>query len=825
MLPSLIQRTRCLTVSFNCIRMIKNYLLIAYRNIWKRKTFSLIHILGLSIAFAASLLLFQTAMFDFSFNDFHVNRKHIYQIYREQHRPGGIENDAPMPVPLGPAALDELRGITRLTRYATGTITARIHNKVISCGVSYADPDFLQMFSFGIKNGSFQNVLSNSDHIVITRTFANRLYGTEEVVGKTIEMKTDKGWNSYIIAAVINDIPLNSSFKFDVLAGFKNFPGYAGNEDKWSNQNHSVFLQLKEHVSAASFEASAHSFVNKYFSGDIKSLKRDGAQPDAQGHFVNLKLLPLDEIHFSDISGVGPRVQPFFPWVLILLCAVILFIAGTNFVNLSLASAFSRSREIGVRKTFGAQKSQLVVQFWSEAFIICLLSLIIAVALVFTGLAYYKSVTGSPLILQALFTPRVLFFFSLIFLLTTLLAGGYPSWIMAHFNTIDTLHGKLAIGSKNKVRNMLTMIQFVIAIILITSTVVIQKQLTYIRNKPLGFNKAQVISIPIGSDIEPESALLQIRQRLAALPDVLSVTGTDINLGIGRDGSSTTSIMGFDYKNREIKTHWVRIDYDYLRTLDIPLVSGRDFSREFTTDTASALINEKMAAQLREKNPVGILLPLGDGHRLKVIGVVKDYNFKDLHSEIKPVTMVIRPQEWPISYIFVKVRPENLPGSMNKVTKIWKEINPQQLSELSFLDENTNNQYKKESSLSQIFMAGSGLAIFISCMGLFAMALINVNQRTKEIGIRKVLGATVTGLMTLLTKDFIRMVGISFVVAAPFTWSLMNAWLDDFAYRITISVWTLLSGGLLVLLVTLLTVSFHALKAAMTSPAKSIRTE
>lgn len=805
--------------------MIKHYVLISLRNMWKRKTFTVIHTLGLSIAFAVALVLFLTAMFEESYDNFHTNGDRIFQIYRQQQRPQGTEYDTPMPVPFAPAAKAEISGIQRVSRFGESESTLRLGEKVLDGTVKYVDPDFLEMFSFPLLSGNAGQALNATGNVIITSSFAEKLFGTKNVTGRALEINTGSGWKNVLISAVAHDIPLNSSIKFDILSRFENFPGYAGNEDKWDNQNHPVFIQLKEKLSPETIGKAAVPFIKKYFADQIKMLKRDGAQPDANGNLISLKLIPIEKIHFSQISNLGGSINPFFPWILILLSGVILFIAGSNFVNLSLAAAFTRAREIGVRKTFGAQKRQLVIQFWSEAFIICLFSLFVGAGLVLAGQKVYIAVTASQMSASQLLTAKAILLFTLLFLLTTLLAGGYPSWVMARFNTIKTLQGKMEIGSGNRLRNMLTGMQFFISVVLITSTLIIIRQLHYMRNKPLGYNKTQVISIPIGIGIEPESALLRMRQKLEENPNVLAMTGTDLNLGVGLDGSSSTSIMGFDYKNREIKTNWLRVDYDYLKTLDIPLLAGRDFSHDFTTDTASALINERMALLLGEKNPVGSILPLGEGHRLKVIGVVKDFNFKNLHQQIKPLTMVIKPGEWPLSYIFVKVQPRNLPRSMNDVKKAWKEINPGNKVDPSFLDENVANEYKKEERLSRIFTAGAVLAIFISCLGLFATSLLSIRQRTKEIGIRKVLGADVSGIVLMLSKDFAVLVATAFLAGAPLTWFIMNKWLDDFAYHITISVWIMLFGGIIVLLIALLTVSFHSVKAALANPVKSLRTE
>jgi ABC-type antimicrobial peptide transport system permease subunit len=314
-----------------------------------------------------------------------------------------------------------------------------------------------------------------------------------------------------------------------------------------------------------------------------------------------------------------------------------------------------------------------------------------------------------------------------------------------------------------------------------------------------------------------------MRDRLAREPRIVSVTGTDMNIGRGRDGSSTTSMMGFDYKNKEVRTHWLRIDYDYLKTMDIKLLSGRDFSRSYGMDTTGVLINETMARQLGEKDPLTATLAI-DGGQLKVLGVVKDFHFKSLHRELAPLTMVVRPN-WPVSYIFVRVQPDNLPASMEVIKNAWKEVNPKAAFLGSFLDENTDRTYNKETRLSKIFMSGAVLAILISCMGLFAIALLVILQRTKEIGIRKVLGASVPHIVGLVSKDFLVLVLVAIVIASPIAWYAMNSWLQSFYYRINISWWVFALAGVLALLIAFITLSLQSVRAALKNPVNALRSE
>jgi ABC-type antimicrobial peptide transport system permease subunit len=314
-----------------------------------------------------------------------------------------------------------------------------------------------------------------------------------------------------------------------------------------------------------------------------------------------------------------------------------------------------------------------------------------------------------------------------------------------------------------------------------------------------------------------------MRSQLAAIPNVVSVTGTDMNMGRGRDNSASTSILGFEYKGKTVKTSWRRVDFDYTKTLGLKLLSGRDFSRTFGADTNSVLINEKMAAQLGEPNPVGKIIPMNEKKYL-IAGLVKDFNFQSLHEKIMPLTMMMLPN-WSVSYIFVRVKAGDLPGSMASVTKAWKQINPKAEFDPSFLDENVDKQYRSEDRLSKIFISGAVVAIIISCMGLFAIALLVIAQRTKEIGIRKVLGANVITIVALISRDFLKLIAVAVLIASPIAWYLMNKWLRDFAYRITVSGWIFVITGITILFVALATVGLQTVKAALVNPVKSLKSE
>jgi len=499
----------------------------------------------------------------------------------------------------------------------------------------------------------------------------------------------------------------------------------------------------------------------------------------------------------------------------------ILAIACINFINLTMGTSITRAMEVGVRKVLGASKKQLIGQFWGEASLVILIALFIAMMGVQWFLPEYNSFFGgTPVTMN---NPIVLISIIIILFLVTLIGGGYPAFVISKFQAAKILKKEVQLANKGRLRNLLVVIQFSIAIVLISSTLVVHQQLEYVRNTPLGYNKEQVVSIPVGQNIKGEKALNLMRQKLNNHPDIKSMTGSYANFGMGKDGSETTSIMGFMQNGKEVYAHWYGVHYDYLKTLELELLEGRSFDPERAADsTQKVIINESLAKQIGADGQVGSFLNLSP--KLEIIGVVKDFHFKSLQEAIKPMCFIIDP-DFGVNYLFVKVAPENMPKTMALLEKNWKEISPESEFEASFLDENIDRQYKAEDTLSKIILFSAFLTIILSCMGLFGIALLTILQRTKEIGVRKVLGASVLNIVTLISKDFLKLVFLSSIIAIPICWYAMNTWLQDFHYRIDLPWWTFIVAGLIAMFIAFTTVSFHSIRAAISNPIKALRSE
>ncbi len=803
--------------------MLRNYFKIALRTLWKHKTHSVINVLGLSLAFGCGLLLFLTAIHELSYDSFHTNRDRIFKVYNQT---GPDRTATPMPAPLTPALRREFsQEISHLARVVDGGGYLRAGSKEVEKDVRFVDADFFRMFSFPFKKGVAELALENLSGVVLTEHVAKELFGEAEAMGQSISLREGDTWKPFVVSGVVADFPDNSSIRFDLLARFEANPNYQASKDQWDNSYHILFLELAPNVTQATFEQRLRPFVKKQFAGNLANLKRDGIAPDERGDRLSLRLLPLPQLHFNtDVGGESvPAVKAAYPYLLLLIAGFIVLIATINFVNLTTARSLSRSREVGMRKVLGALKGQLVAQFWGEAFLICLTALLLGGVLASALLPVYKKVFNSTTSWTYLQNPLVGLNVVLAFVAITLLAGGYPAWFMARFNTVTVLKNKASLGKTGVLRNTLLVVQFALATLLMACTLVAWQQMDFLRNKPLGFNEAQVVSIPVGKGTNGRQALKLLRDQLAQQPRVQSVTGTYKNFGRGLDGSTFRSIIGFTHKNREVNTHLQIIDFDYAKTLDLKVLAGRDFSRLYPTDSSmGVLINEAMAKELGEKNPVGTLLDVDKP--LRVIGVVKDFHHESLKQTIQPLTLRID-SNWPIFYILVKIAPDRMPETMALLKKTWKTVAPKVPFEGSFLDENTNRQYRAEEKLTQLFVSAAILAIVLSCMGLFAIALLTIEQRTKEIGVRKVLGASVASIVALISRDFLKLVGVAIVIASPLAWWAMQTWLRDFAYKIDLH-WGLFAlTGLLAVGIALLTVSFQSIRAALMNPVKSLRSE
>jgi putative ABC transport system permease protein len=818
--------------------MFRNYVLIACRTLLKHKASALINILGLAVAFCTATLLFLSAAFEWSYDRFHADADRIYRTYFVSQAPEGIERSATMPYPLTPSLRRAYPEIEAISRYEESGGSVQYRDKQLEKEIDGVDADFLRIFSFPMRQGTPQHALTDPSGIVITEDLAHDVFGTEDPMGKTLRINANGGPQEFRVTGVLADVPENSSLQFDALIRIERLPEYPLSRTRWDNANHEVFLKLRGEAApgeaapgAAAMEARLRPFTATNFANTIRDLKQQGARPDERGDVFSIRLQPLRDVHFETglIQGLG--VSRMYVYTLVLIGLFVLVIAAINFINLTLARSFTRAREVGVRKTLGAGSGQLFGQFWGESLLTCGLGLVLGLALVLALRGPFNALFNARLTLEFITQPAVLGAVGGGFLLVTLLAGGYPALALTRFRTVQVLKGTSGLGTRTSgrpglLRNALIVTQFAMACLLIISTFVVLRQLQYLRTKSLGFRQEQVISIPMSNDLTGREALERLRNRLAGNPHVISVTGTAVNIGRGLDGKGTRSIVGFMHQGREITSDWVRVDYDYLQTLGIRLLSGRDFSRQYATDSTTAVVvSTQFAKQFGTPDPVGATFQTDSGGtKYQIIGLIPDFHLYALRNEIKPIALHLQ-QDSDVRYLLVRAAPQGVLPLMETLRQEWRQIAPRAEFLGSFLNENTDRWYRREERLGQMFSLAAGIAIALSCTGLFAVALLSIQQRTKEIGVRKVLGASVLSLVGLLSKDFLQLVLLALVIASPLAWWAMNQWLADFPYRIAVEWWIFAATGALALAIAFLTVSVQSVKAALMNPVKSLRTE
>lgn len=806
--------------------MIRNYFKIAWRNLCKDKTFTFLNIVGLTAAFSVAILLGMYAFFGLSFNVFHENNDSLYQVYYTEQTPDGTEASESYSVPFAPALKEEVPGIEKITRYNGKGVLVINGEKELRMSAAYVDSQFFSMFSFPVIQGKAQDPLSDKSTVSITSHAAKRLFGDEDPINQTIRVMTEGEEKPFTIAAVLEDFPAQSSLKFDIALDFstQGSSSYANIKDDWSSENHEVYLQLASEISPEGFEKSTRAFTDLHFQDDLNAAKRDGAQPDKNGFYKQIRLFPFKDISFARFDDGVAKADKTMPYLVLGIAFLVLFIACVNFINMSIAKSAQRLREIGMRKTLGANKKQLFFQFWGESVLVFLSAAMFGCGLSYLLVDSFQTLFETRASFDSILNFPVVLFSVLALLSITLIAGGYPAMLLTRLGTLKALKGKLNLSGKNKVRDYLMVIQFAIAILLISGTFVLWQQIEFMRNKNLGYNKEQVISIPLNGKRPSQQGVQLLRNELQDNSEILSISAADNILGLGRDGSRMTSIIGFEYKGRGVETHILTVDHDYPETLDLDILQGRSFDRDLASDTLALLINEQMAAQLQEENPLEARFVVGDSTVYQVVGVLEDYNFQELNKAVEPLTLFLQPNT-PKYYAYVKVAPNQTLQSFEAIKKAWSIIEPNAQFLGSFLDENIDRTFKEEKRMATMITSGSILAILLSCIGLFAISLLVVSQRRKEIGVRKVVGASATRITVMLSVDFVKLVGIGFLIAAPFSWWLSKVWLQNYANHINLNIWVFLVAGLAALFIALITISIRTIRAALQNPVESLRTK
>jgi putative ABC transport system permease protein len=806
--------------------MFKNYFKIALRNLWRNKGFSAINISGLAIGMATCLIIMLFVHNEFSYDRYNDRADRMVRVIFRGSTGGEKMNEANVMPPVARTLLHDYPEVEEATRlHQTGQAIVKYAGKTFEeWSTAAVDSNFFQVFTLPLIRGDARTALLEPNSLVITRAIAYKYFGREDPIGKVLNFKS---WNTdFKITGVIDKIPANSHFHFDFFTSL--VASQDANSTSWVTSGYNTYLVLRPGYDYKELEAKLPGAVTKYIGPQmLQAMGMTLTQFRQKGNNIGLYLQPLTDIHLhSDCTNdLEPGGDILYVYISGAIAVFMLLIACINFMNLSTAGASRRAREVGIRKVLGSMKAELVRQFLLESILLAGISLIMAIGFLYLALPAFNKLAGKDLGFSFTQTPWLLPALLVFGLLTGILAGSYPAFFLSSFKPVSVLKGRFAMGKKSfGLRSSLVVFQFFISIALIVCTTVAYKQLSYIQHKKLGYDKDQIMILPetwmLGNDQQA------FRQQILKDPRVASMSVSDY-LPAGPSNNNNFFIYPGDNSTQLLKTLRYDIDDNYIPTMGMQMALGRNFNKDLRTDSSAAILNQTAIRSLGwEQHPLGHTLTNtgNDGRKFtfRVIGVVKDFHFRSLHEPISPLVMILSNNP---ATMILKTKTRDIAGLIATMQKTWASYTHDAPLAYSFLDQRFFDTYNAERRTALILGIFAGLTIFVACMGLFGLAAFTAEQRTKEIGIRKVLGATVGGIVSLLSKDFLKLVAIAFIIAAPISWFVMNKWLQDFAYHIDFSAWILIGVAVLALAITLLTVSFQAISAALANPVKSLRSE
>ena len=807
--------------------MIKNYFKIAFRNLWRNKGFSVINILGLAIGITTCLIILLFVYNELSYDRFNVNSERIVRITFQGSVAGQKFNEASVMPPVAQtmkADFAEVLDATRIRDY--GRPHLGYGNKTFKEDpLAFVDPNFFEVFTLPLLVGNVRTALVEPNTVVITKALSQKYFGLEDPMGKVISLKDGNNKTDYKVTGVIDKVPVNSHFHFELFASMASLP--ESKEPTWMSSNFYTYLVLQDGYDYKRLEAKLPGLVEKYIGPQMYE-KMHVTLPEfrKKGNNLSFHLQPLLDIHFSSdfANDLSPAGDVRYVYIFGAIALFMLLIACINFMNLSTAGASKRSREVGIRKVLGSLKRDLVRQFLLESIVITAFATLLAIVFVYLALPVFNSLAGQNLTLRFSDHPFLLPCLLLFLLFTGILAGSYPAFYLSSFKAVTVLKGKFITGKRSVgLRSGLVVFQFFISITLIVVTTVVYKQLSYIQHKKLGYDKQQVMILPVWM-LGKNAAVF--RDQLTRDPRVVSVTNSGY-LPAGQSDNNNFFVYPSVNPDQMVKTLKYQVDENYLPTLGMQLLRGRNFSKDFASDSSAIIINETAAkvfgwAENACGHNISSSNKKGDVITYHVIGIVKDFHFRTLHELISPLVMVLSSNQ---GMMIVKLKTTDVSGLIAVLKDRWNSLGAEEPFTYSFLEDRFNKTYLSEKKIGQILGIFAGLTILVACLGLFGLAMFTSDQRRKEIGIRKVLGASVAGIVNLLSFDFLKLVLISVVIATPVAWWAMNKWLQGFAYRIDISWWVFVLSAVIAISIALLTVSFQAIKAAIANPVKSLRTE
>jgi len=809
--------------------MIKNYFKTTFRNLWKNKTYSLINIIGLAVGTLCCLYILLYVEEQYSYDKHYKDAKDIYRVNTTLQLPGDKHNNATSSPPIAPAMKNDFGEVLQFTRVVP-TIGVKQHllrykeKSFYEKEALFVDSTFFDVFNWHFVHGNAVKVLSEPYSIVLSKSTSNKLFGKEDPVGKMIEIDNSYGKHDFKVNGVVDESTGKSHIQANMFITMNSggLGEYVRTDDTWAGNNFaSSYVTLHPQADVAALEKKFPSFLMKYGQQQLKDKSMD----------KQLHLQPVMSIHTTTgyKNEMGKTVDPSFLSILLLIAALIQVIACINFMNLSTARASKRAKEVGVRKVIGAGRKDLVKQFLGESILLSLIGVLVALPLLWIALPYLNQVTNAAIQLSFFTDYRLWLVLSGLVIGTGLIAGSYPAFYLSAFQAIKVIKGNFTSHiSAASIRRSLVVFQFVLSIVLITGIIIIYSQLNYIKNKDLGFEKEQQLIFTFHTE-DMKSKMTSFMNDIRQVSEVKAVSKANNYLSQFVFNDMNFYKAGGNMSSSEDIQYMLTDEY-FAKASGIQIISGRDFRMY---DSNRVLVNETVIKRL------GIKPEAAPGTRLysqrgsteasiisfEIAGVMKDFNYNSLHENVKPFMLRYARESDAFSHVIVAVNSNNYKSVLGKIETAWRKNLPAAPFEYAFLDDEVQNQYETETTLSKIINSFTLVAILISCLGLFGLATFSAEQRKKEIGIRKVVGSSVSGIVSLLSKDFIKLVLVAFVIATPIVWWAMNKWLQAYAYRVDISWWMFALAGLIAIGIAMITVSFQAIKAAISNPVSSLRTE
>ncbi|GAB5519400.1 MAG: ABC transporter permease [Rhodothermales bacterium] len=814
--------------------MFKNYLTIALRTFRKHASYTAINVTGLAVGMACCVLIFLLVRHEWTYDTFHANADRIYRTYAPYTDPGG---DVQIQAMMTPDFTSNLSAafpqIEAATRYVERPQDLEVGDQAYQQRLMEADSSFFHIFTFPFLAGSPETALVDPNEMILSARAVDAMFpdaqGYADVLGRTVSITRGENTYDFAVAGVIENIPINSSLVFDAAISFENYGRIRIGGNNWGGRT-STYVLLPEGQSAEALEASFPPFVATEFGEYISGL-RDAALLAEGEDALQLRLQPLRELHLDTQVWLPYEVQahnPQYSYILGGIGLLVLLIACINFMTLSVGRSASRAREVGLRKVLGAARPQIMRQFWGEALVLSALALVLGGVLAAMALPLFNDLTGQQLSLTVLSGTEVVLGLLALLLVVGVVAGGYPAAVLSGYQPAAVFKGGVQTRGNSLLTRVLVVAQYTISIGLIIATLVMGQQLNFLMDKDLGFDKEGVLVVHTGqvNQNEAPAVVERFREQLLQHPGIVDIAKTGYAFTRGSDRNGWEGRGG-----QRMQAYNNRVDYNYLDVLGMELAEGRNFSEEFASDpTTAVLVNEAFVREHGIEDPVGQpmtgWLTWVFEEPPTIIGVVKDFNFRSLHEEVSPQVMNMHPDYYTgINAMLIRVRPEAVSTSVRQVEQAWAEILPGKPLNYSFLDEDMNAQYQAEQRWSRIVQLASLFAVFIACLGLFGLATLTVTKRTKEIGVRKVLGASVSGIVGLIGREFAKLVVIASVLAWPIAYYGLAEWLGGFAYRIGLTPWAFLGAGVAALVIALLTISLQTIRAATANPVESLRYE